>query len=171
MQKSGEGFWGAGAWCIMVGDKQAECHNRVPFYGLRMIIFSRLGALVSPNISYLCSVRGTFFLLKTDKYSEFTSVILWNSVRCKSCSLRVCSTKTRIKTVCSTSGLDCLDRKLSHDIHNIVTDAMRRIFDKAEIHGYSYSRDHKVLRLTIDQEDRLIKREDLEKNLWVHYNS
>ena len=98
MQKSGEGFWGAGAWCIMVGDKQAECHNRVPFYGLRMIIFSRLGALVSPNISYLCSVRGTFFLLKTDKYSEFTSVILWNSVRCKSCSLRVCSTKTRIKT-------------------------------------------------------------------------
>ena len=80
-------------------------------------------------------------------------------------SSRVCSTKTRIKTVCSTSGLDCLDRKLSHDIHNIVTDAMRRIFDKAEIHGYSYSRDHKVLRLTIDQEDRLIKREDLEKNL------
>lgn len=76
---------------------------------------------------------------------------------------RVCSTKTRIKTVCSTSGLDCQDRKLSHDIHNIVTDAMRRIFDKAEIHGYSYSRDHKVLRLTIDQEDRLIKREDLEK--------
>ena len=42
---------------------------------------------------------------------------------------------------------------------------MRRIFDKAEIHGYSYSRDYKVLRLTIDQEDRLIKREDLEKNL------
>lgn len=46
------------------------------FMVLRMIKFSRLGALVSPNISYLCSVRGTFFLLKTDKYSEFTSVIL-----------------------------------------------------------------------------------------------
>ena len=82
----------------MMGDKQAECHNRVPFYGLRMIIFSRLSAFVSPKNSYLCSVRGTFFLLKTDKYSEFTSVILWNSVRCKSCSPRVCSTKTRIKT-------------------------------------------------------------------------
>lgn len=58
------------------GDKQAECHNRVPFYVLRMIKFSHLGALISPNISYLCSVRGTFFLLKTEKYSEFTSVIL-----------------------------------------------------------------------------------------------
>ena len=60
----------------MAGDKQAECHNRAPFYGLRLIIFSRLSALVSPKNSYLCSVRGTFFLLKTDKYSDFTSVIL-----------------------------------------------------------------------------------------------
>lgn len=51
-------------------------HLYVSFYVLRMIKFSRLGALVSPNISYLCSVRGTFFLLKTDKYSESTSVIL-----------------------------------------------------------------------------------------------
>lgn len=36
------------------GDKQAECHNRVPFYVLRMIKFSHLGALISPNISYIC---------------------------------------------------------------------------------------------------------------------
>lgn len=46
------------------GDKQAECHDRVPFYDLRMIIFSRLSALVSPKNSYLCSVRGTFFSVK-----------------------------------------------------------------------------------------------------------
>lgn len=65
MQKSGEGFRrGLVHDAYMAGDKQAECHNRAPFYGLRMIIFSRLSALVSPNISYLCSVRGTFFSVK-----------------------------------------------------------------------------------------------------------
>ena len=58
------------------------------------------------------------------------------------------------------SGMDC---KLSQNIQRVISDTIRRILDKVEIHGYSYSSDHTVILMTIDQEDRIIRREDLER--------
>lgn len=56
-----------------------------------------------------------------------------------------------------------IDCKLAQNVQRVISDTIRRILDKVEIHGYNYSSDHKVVLMTIDQEDRIIRREDLER--------
>lgn len=53
--------------------------------------------------------------------------------------------------------------KVLHDTRSIVTGFLSRLFNKAELCGYSYSADHKAILLSIDQESRLVDKDDLDR--------